>query len=253
MCGRYTLSRSAAEIQWILSGAIERHFGLASAAVDERAWGGPRYNVAPSQPVPVVRHSRRAGARLLEVRRWGLVPHWASDPSPGRRLVNARLESAATRPAFRDALRRRRCLLPADGFYEWRGAGRRREPCHVTLPGRALFGMAGLYEHWESEDGEVRLDSCIVLTTESRDEVARLHARMPVLVSRRHYAAWLDPELREPAALKELLTPTPADALRFRPVDARVNDVRFDGPECLETPLPPLFPEALPADPPEGR
>ncbi len=223
MCGRYTLTATPS--------AVARHFELASPPELS-----PRYNIAPSQPVPVVRLSRE-GERRLEPRIWGLVPHFAKDPAIGSRLINARCESVATRPAFRDAFRRRRCLVPADGFYEWQPLpGRtRRRPHHLHLPERALFAFAGLFERWRGgeEDGEP-LDTCTLLTTEAGERVRALHDRMPVILDPSAYAAWLDPGCGDPETLLALLASQRPAELRFHPVGLRVNDPRNDDPGCLE-------------------
>lgn len=228
MCGRFTLQRDPAEI------AV--HFGLA-----ETPALAPRYNIAPGQDVAIVREAETPGAapaRLLEMRRWGLVPRWARDPSIGSRLVNARAETAAGKPAFRSALRRRRCLLPADGFYEWKGAKGRRRPFHVALPGGGLFAIAGLFEHWEDPQGTA-LETVTLLTREANERLRPLHARMPVLIEAEDYGCWLcDPVDRA----ARLLGPAPsrlAETLEIRPVGSYVNDVRHEGPPCLapdETP-----------------
>jgi putative SOS response-associated peptidase YedK len=229
MCGRFTLTRSAAE--------IAEHFGLGS--VPELA---PRFNVAPTQEVPSVR-LRSTGERVLELRRWGLVPPWAKDVSVGARMINARVESAAERPAFRDALRSRRCLIPADGFYEWQGRAGRRRPHHLALPGGGLFAIAGLYARWRGPGGEV-VDSCTLLTRPATGAVAALHDRMPLIVDPEGYAAWLG-RTDDPAALLAALPEVRGQHLVARAVDARVNDVRNDDLACLEAPREaelPLFP-----------
>jgi putative SOS response-associated peptidase YedK len=230
MCGRFTLTRSAAE--------IAEHFGLGS--LPELA---PRFNVAPTQQAPIVR-VRSTGERVLEWRRWGLVPAWAKDVAVGARMINARVEGVAERPAFRDALRRRRCLVPADGFYEWQGRAGRRRPHHLALPGGGLFAIAGLYERWLGPGGEA-VDSFALLTRPAQGAVAALHDRMPLIVDPAGYAAWLDRTATEPAALLAGLPEVLGTQLVARPVDTRVNDVRNDDAECLaparEVDLP-LFP-----------
>ncbi len=226
MCGRYTLTATPA--------AVARHFELAAAP--ELA---PRYNIAPTQPVPVVRTSRK-GERRLELRVWGLVPHWARDPALGPRLINARCESVATRSAFRDAFRRRRCLVPADGFYEWQARPKRRRPHHLHLAGNALFAFAGLYERWRGAGEDVGagdaspLDTCTVITTAADERVGRLHDRMPVILDPAAYAAWLDPERNDPDSLLPLLAARHPGELHLQPVGLRVNDPRNDDPDCLE-------------------
>jgi putative SOS response-associated peptidase YedK len=226
VCGRFTLTRSAAE--------IAEHFGLASAPAL-----APRWNAAPTQELPIVRVRRGAradgapgGERVLELRRWGLVPGWAADVSAGARMINARVETVRERPAFRDALQRRRCLVPADGFYEWHGSAAARRPFHLALPEGDLFAMAGLYARWHGEGGEV-VDSFTVLTRPAEGAVRALHDRMPWIVDPAGYGAWLDPEAKDPAALLQTLPEARGARLVARPVSRRVNDVRNDDPACL--------------------
>ncbi len=164
--------------------------------------------------------------------RWGLVPHWAKDPSIGNRLINARAESVATKAAFRDALRSRRCLVPADGFYEWSGHGAERRPYIFRRPDRAMIGIAGLYDRWTSEGGEV-VDSCTLITTEANATLAPFHDRMPVILAPGDYARWLDRGQEEPQVLMSLLAPCPADWLDSSPVSTRINNPRNDDPDCL--------------------
>jgi putative SOS response-associated peptidase YedK len=230
MCGRFTLTRSAAE--------VAEHFGL-SAAPRLR----PRYNLAPTQEAPVVR-LRSRGDEVLELRRWGLVPRWAKDVAVGARMINARVESVAERPAFREALRRRRCLVPADGFYEWQGRRGQRRPHHITLQDGALFAMAGLYENWRGAGGEVA-PTFTVLTRPASGSVAALHDRMPLILDPGEYAAWLARAELAPGAI-QAFSQTRAGTLVTRPVDTRVNDVRHDDPACLAPPAEPelpLFPQ----------
>jgi putative SOS response-associated peptidase YedK len=233
MCGRFTLTRSAAE--------VAEHFGLTSAPAFTAHW-----NAAPTQELPIVR-LRSTGERVLELRRWGLVPSWAPDPSAGARMINARVESVSERPAFRDAMRGRRCLVPADGFYEWQGRAGARRPFHLALPEAGLFGIAGLYARWHGAGGEV-VDSFTLLTRPARGAAAALHDRMPLIVDPAGYAAWLDPEAEDPAALLAGLPEALGHGLVARPVSRRVNDVRNDDPGCLgppeaeaEQPALPLF------------
>jgi putative SOS response-associated peptidase YedK len=219
MCGRFTLRSPASE--------VAEHFEL-SEAPELR----PRYNVAPGQDVAVVR-AESAERRILEPRRWGLVPRWAKDPGIGSRMINARSETAADKRAFSAALRRRRCLIPADGFYEWSGAAGQRVPFHLALEHDGLFGMAGLYESWLGPGGAL-VESCSILTRDADASVRAIHERMPVILSPSAYAAWLDPEPLEPDALRALLETPRADLLQLNPVSTRVNRVEFDDPECLE-------------------
>ena len=230
MCGRFTLTRSAAE--------VAEHFGL--AAVPELV---ARFNAAPSQELPIVR-VRSSGERVLERRRWGLVPHWAKDVRVGARLINARIESVLERPAFREAVRSRRCLVPADGFFEWQGAARARRPFHIALPSGALFAIAGLYERWHGPGSEV-VDSFTLLTRPARGVVATLHDRMPLIVDPPGYVGWLDPSAPDPAGLLSALPEALGGALVARRVSARVNDVRHDDPSCLAPPEEPPLPLGL--------
>lgn len=217
MCGRYELHTNPA--------AIALAFGL--------AWPPeihPRYNIAPTQQVPIVRVNA-AGERELVQMRWGMVPRWARDPSIGARMINARAESVAAKPAYRIAFRRHRCLLPADGFYEWRTrADGSRRPVRVGMKDGSVFGLAGLYERWLSPEGEP-LDTCAVITTAANALLAPLHDRMPVIVPRDAYDEWLDPATGDPEAL---LAPFPGDALTWWPVSMRVNSVKNDDAACIE-------------------
>jgi putative SOS response-associated peptidase YedK len=219
MCGRFALRTSGK--------ALADFFGLTGEPAVE-----PRYNIAPSQPVAVVRTAAAGAGRELAWLRWGLIPPWAQDPALGNQMVNARVESAATRPAFRGAFRHRRCLVPADGFYEWQRTNGNKQPYYVTrLDGRPL-AFAGLWEVWDRGGGPI--ESCTILTTAADDRLAALHDRMPVLLEPEAYARWLDPAVQDPAQLQRLLRPYPSEALALRRVGPQVNDPRNDGPRCIE-------------------
>ncbi len=219
MCGRFTLTATP--------DAVRRAFGL-----DETPDLEPRFNVAPGQDVATVAEDRE-GRRVLVPRRWGLVPFWAEDPKIGGRLVNARSETAAEKPAYRDALRRRRCLVPADGFFEWSHAGRGpRQPWYASRGDGACFAIAGLYERWREPEGG-RLETCVVLTTDANARLATLHDRMPVVLSPEHWPLWLDRSVREPERLEGLLRPAADDAFELRAVSPRVNRTEHDDPECI--------------------
>jgi putative SOS response-associated peptidase YedK len=220
MCGRYSLATPAQQ--------VAEHFGL--AGVPELS---PRYNIAPTQSVAIVRTSGDEAAPILEFRRWGLIPSWAKDPAIGSRMINARVETAAEKPAFRSAFRRRRCLVPADGFYEWKPHPKRRRPHHVRLADGELFGLAGLFEAWKSSEGET-IGSCTLLTTAANAALRALHDRMPILIDPEHYGGWLDPDLQDPEAILSLIQPSTSDRLRFHPVDFRVNNPRNDDVGCIE-------------------
>lgn len=176
MCGRFALKTPKAELVDL--------FNL-SACDDYPV----RYNIAPGTDIPVVRRSSE-GLRLLHLLRWGLIPHWAKDPAIGARLVNARSESVTDKPAFRDAFRRRRCLVPTDGFYEWKADGKLKQPYYFSAASGAPLALAGLWESWKAPDGEIVRTVCL-LTTKANDLMASVHERMPVIVGREHWAAWL--------------------------------------------------------------
>ena len=222
MCGRYTL-RAPGKV-------VADHFGLA-----EEPRLRPRYNIAPTQPVPVIRALRanpQTGQRELVPLRWGLVPSWADDPSVGNRMINARAETVADKPAFRGALRHRRCLVPADGFYEWRKEGTKKQPVYVRRKDGLPFAFAGLWERWERE-GEV-IESCAILTTGANDLMAEFHDRMPVILDPEDYGLWLDPEVQDPGLLGPLLKPYPGDETEVYPVSTLVNNPRHEDPRCVE-------------------
>lgn len=219
MCGRITLTSSAREL------AEQFELGPDLAPLS------PRFNVAPSQEIATVRQDRD-GRRVLSMQRWGLVPHWAKDQAIGNRLINARAESIATKPAFRDAVRTRRCVVPADGFYEWSGHGSERRPYLFRRPDGRMLGIAGLYARWIGEGGEV-VDSCTLVTTEANATLAPFHDRMPVILAPSDYGPWLDRGQEEPEALMPLLAPCPAEWLGSCPVSTRINNPRNDDPQCL--------------------
>ena len=193
-----------------------------------------RYNIAPSQNVPVVRLRPEdpQGRRELVLLHWGLVPPWADDPMIGNRMINARAESAAQKPAFRKAFARRRCLVVADGFYEWQGKGRNKRPYLIRMRDDRPFGFGGLWESWEGADHS-RIDSCTILTTEANSLVLPIHYRMPLVVAPEDYARWLDPLRETEAQLAELLRPFPSDPMEAFPVSMRVNNPANDDPGCL--------------------
>ncbi|MCA1947593.1 MAG: SOS response-associated peptidase [Armatimonadetes bacterium] len=188
----------------------------------------PRYNIAPSTPVAAVTEPQ-PGERRLGLYRWGLVPPWARDPTSGP--INARAETAAEKPTFRTALRRRRCLVPATGFFEWREEGGRKQPYLFHRADGLPFGIAGVWETYEGADGA--FDSLALLTTASNDLVAPYHDRMPVLIPYDQFDRWLDPELQKPERLTDLLAPGPWPDMVVHPVDRRVGNPRFDVPEAI--------------------
>ncbi len=220
MCGRFTLALDTEALRqafpWL---TLPEH--------DLR----PRYNIAPTQPVAVVINNH---PQQLDFFAWGLIPPWAKDPTIGSRLINARAETLAEKPAFRNAYRRRRCLILADGFYEWRkeAGTARKTPMYIRLKSGEPFAFAGLWEVWNSPLGDVVL-SCTIITTTANDLVATIHDRMPVILPREAYDHWLDPEERRPAELAPLLKPYAAEEMEAYAVSTQVNSPAYDGPECI--------------------
>ena len=218
MCGRYELSSHPA--------AIALAFGLPFPPEI-----GPRYNIAPTQQVPIIRESANGTRELVQVR-WGLVPRWARGPSIGARMINARAETVATRGAFRNAFARHRCLVPVSGFYEWRKTRSGKTPMHIGMADARPFGLAGLYERWLSPEGEV-LDTCAIITTNACESLRDVHDRMPVIVPTADYARWLD--CSDPdASHTDLLAAWSGEPLRVHPVSTRVNAVRNDDATLCE-------------------
>ena len=217
MCGRYSLTTPVE--------ALRNLFGFR-----ESPNLAPRYNIAPTQEVAAVRPSGESGDRQFVTLRWGLIPSWAKDPAIGSRMINARAETVAEKPAFRSAFRRRRCLVLADGFYEWKkGDGPAKQPWRITCADAGAFAFAGLWERWEPPDGEA-VESCTIVTTNAAPAIAHIHPRMPVILEPSALETWL---AGDPMAATALLHPYGA-ALRAYPVSRRVNNVRNDDPTLIE-------------------
>jgi putative SOS response-associated peptidase YedK len=219
MCGRYRLSRRKQ--------IIAEHFDAISDADD---WV-PRYNIAPTQPVLVIRQNPTEPTRHLSQMRWGLVPSWSKDMSGAVKIVNARSETAHTLPAFRDAMKYRRCLVPADGFYEWKRSGNANQPFCFEVGKGNLFAFAGLWEGWKDANGSW-IKTCTILTTTPNALASPIHDRMPVILDSDDYDVWLDPDLKDVSAVSEFLKPFNASAMRCYPVSSRVNNVQNDNKEC---------------------
>ncbi len=218
MCGRFTLFADPAELMAAFPG-----FEIPADLP-------PRYNIAPTQPVAVVPND---GQRRVAFFRWGLVPSWARDLSIGNRLINARAETLAQKPAFRVAYRRRRCLVLANGFYEWRREAGRKVPMFIRLKSGAPFAFAGLWESWRGPDDQELL-SCTIITTEPNALIAEIHDRMPAILPRQAYEPWLDPAEKRPGELQVWLKPYPASEMTAYPVSTLVNNPRNDTPACVE-------------------
>jgi putative SOS response-associated peptidase YedK len=219
MCGRYTLSTPVEK--------LAEEFGLVGQLPDLQ----PSYNVAPTREVPAV-VSGGEGHRM-EMLRWGLIPSWADDPGIGSRMINARSETVAEKPSFRRAFKKSRCLMLADGFYEWRKENGGKQPYYIRMKTGQPFAFAGLWESWnKGEGGEIH--SCAIITTDANDLMREIHHRMPVIMPPEYYELWLDPAVREPERLLPLLEPYPAADMEAYPVSRRVNSPSNDEPGCVE-------------------
>ena len=225
MCGRYTLTTPLEGLREVF--LFEGAPNLA-----------PRYNIAPTQEVPAVRLGPEDGKRHLVPLRWGLIPSWAKEASIGSRMINARAESVSEKPAFRAAFRQRRCLIPADGFYEWqaRPSGP-KQPYHIARPEGGPFAFAGLWERWADRAGGEAVESFTIVTTEANRGLEAIHHRMPVVLAPADHAAWLDPEAAGDA-LQALLRPAPEETFVATPVSTRVNAVRNDDASLTEAAAP---------------
>jgi len=250
MCGRFTQHADAATITRVFEAEVK-------PALE------PRYNIAPTQPAPVVRawrsKSQGTARRELDLVRWGLVPSWAKADDVtgiGSRMINARSETVASKPAYRAAFKYRRCIVPADGFYEWQVVGETdrgkavKQPHLIYLADEQPFGFAGLWEHWQDAAGN-ELETCAILTTAANEMMRELHDRMPVILDREDYARWLDPANDTGAGLEDLLRPFPAELMAHHPVAKRVGSPRHDDAELLK-PLAPVGPPPSDGDTADG-
>ena len=219
MCGRYRLSRR----KQIIEEQFETHPW-------DDDWS-PRFNVAPTQPVPVIRQHPKEPVRQLSLMKWGLIPNWAQNPSVASGTINARSETAATKPAFRDPLKLRRCLIPADAFYEWKRTGASKQPYCFEVNESELFAFAGLWDGWKDASGQW-IKTCSILTTTPNAVTSAVHNRMPVILHPASYDLWLDPGMQNVSAISELLKPYDARLMRCYPVSTRINHVANDDEEC---------------------
>ncbi len=219
MCGRYTLAVEREQ--------LKLRFGLETTGVELR----PRYNVAPGQEMPVV---VAKDGRDLKLMRWGLVSSWARDETVGYKMINARSETVHQKPSFRTPFRERRCLVPADGYYEWRKTPglKRKTPVRFILTDGRLFGFAGLWDVWRDPDGHERV-TYTILTTGANDLSRPIHHRMPVILRQQDEEVWLDPDVKEPSELLPLLMPYPSEAMNAYEVSTVVNSPSHDSPECI--------------------
>ncbi|MBK9317172.1 MAG: SOS response-associated peptidase [Acidobacteria bacterium] len=218
MCGRFTQRHKPEE--------IEDRFDVEPIELLQEA----RYNIAPSQPIAAIRQGEH---REMFVCKWGLVPFWAKDPSIGNNMINAKAETLAEKPSFKRAFAKRRCMIPADGFYEWQKRGKGpSQPFYVRLKAGELFAFAGLWEEWKSPEGEV-LTTCTIITVEPNELIAGIHNRMAMILKPEDEAAWLDPKNGIPE-IANLLQPYPANLMEAYPISRAVNNPRFDDPSCIE-------------------
>jgi putative SOS response-associated peptidase YedK len=232
MCGRFRLSREGKEI-------------IEDFAVDGEIEWSPRYNIAPSDAVPIIRQDHHNPVRKFGLARWGLIPSWAKDATIGFKTINAASETAAAKPAFRDAMKWRRCLIPADGFYEWKAlAAKQKQPYCFGMADDSMFAFAGLWDRWRDSQGNT-LASCTILTTKPNALVSEIHDRMPAILRREDYDLWLDPGIVEPARVADLLLPLDPRLMRKYPVSTRVNSVKNDDPECAREISPAEFTGSL--------
>jgi putative SOS response-associated peptidase YedK len=229
MCGRFKLEAKP--------GRLADHFDL-----DDVPEFPPRYNIAPTQPVLAVVQDRKEPKRRLREIRWGLVPSWATDLSIGNSLINARAESILEKPAFKESFRKRRCLIPADGFYEWKRKGGAKQPYNFGKKDDGLFAFAGVWDRWKSPEGKW-IESCSILTTDANTLLREVHDRMPVIVAPEQYDLWLDPGVEDSPDLKQIMQPYDAREMRGYPVSKTVNDPKNETPECAAESQPEAEPQ----------
>ena len=229
MCGRFVLvDWYGVEQRFDLPEADLRHISERYSEMGEAPY--PRYNIAPTQEVLAVRSD--GDGNRAEMMRWGLVPSWAKDPKIGNRMINARSETLSERPSFRAAYKRRRCLIVADSFYEWKREGRSRTPIRIMLESEEPFAFAGLWETWKRPDDSWML-SCTIITTSANELVSEIHDRMPVILDPDVESIWLDPDMDDTIALSELLVPYPSELMTAYEVSRIVNSAANDVPECI--------------------
>ncbi|WP_018130190.1 SOS response-associated peptidase [Effusibacillus pohliae] len=223
MCGRYTLT---AEIDQVMT-----RFGVSTITADYQ----PRYNIAPGQLIMAV--IADSGKRRIGQLKWGLVPFWAKDEKLAFKMINARAETVHEKPAYKHAFQRKRCIIPADGFYEWKATPAGKQPMRITLRSGEIFGMAGLFDTWEAPDGR-KVHTCTILTTKPNELMAEIHDRMPVILRPEDEEIWLNRDAYDQDLLLSLCQPFPAEEMRAYPVSQMVGNVRIDSSKCIEEYLP---------------
>lgn len=217
MCGRYVCYQSTSD--------IAEAFDVTEILLD---WQ-PSFNIAPTQIVPAVVHTN---ARKLVGLKWGLVPSWAKDASMAAKMINARCETLLEKPSFKEAFLKRRCLIIANGFYEWQTKGETKQPLYIHLQNKQPMSLAGLYEHWRSPEGVI--STCTIVTTAANPLLEPIHSRMPVILTPEQQGIWLDPECHDSQQLQALLQPYPANSMAFYPVNPQINRYTFNEPACLD-------------------
>lgn len=233
MCGRYSIGTTPDVLAAV--------FKLATAPPPSLF--EPRYNIAPTQLAPVIRMDED-GCISMDLLKWGLIPSWADDPAIGNRMINARAETAAEKPAFRKAFAKRRCLIPADAFYEWKKVGTKKHPYAIRMRDGQPFAIAGLWETWRpksADRNDAEIESFTILTIEPNELVKDLHNRMPAILDPADYARWLDPLCNDVPTLMRVLRPPPSEQMVAYPVNPRMNRPEHEGPDCL-TPMKPMKP-----------
>jgi putative SOS response-associated peptidase YedK len=225
MCGRFTLRTRLNEL-------------LQFYSVESQLQWEPRFNIAPSQSVAAIRNDPNGDKRELATLRWGLIPSWADDIHIGNQLINARAETIATKPSFKQALKSRRCLVPADGFYEWKKSGKNKQPYFIRMADERPFVFAGLWECWSKS--QPAIESCTIITTTPNALVADIHDRMPVILTEAAAVRWLDRNTEDPNSLTSLLVPYPAGEMSAYPVSTLVNSPQHDSADCVQ-PIKRLF------------
>jgi putative SOS response-associated peptidase YedK len=220
MCGRYTLSSTDDEIALLFD-------------LPELPPVPPRYNIAPTQETAVVRVIHPGDLRRLDLLRWGLIPYWAKEAAIGNRMINARAESVAEKPSYRRSFKKKRCLVAADGFYEWKKDGKLKQPFFIRRRDRKPFAFAGLWDSWRDPERAEPVETFTILTTDANDLLRPLHNRMPVIIDAESFELWLDPQEEDAAKLQPLLVPHAVEGFEAYPVSRAVNSPAHDAPDCI--------------------
>jgi putative SOS response-associated peptidase YedK len=219
MCGRFSLHTPESQIREAFNLDHTEPLGL-----------NAHYNIAPSQQIPVIRDTETD--REMALAQWGLVPHWSKEPKTKYSTINARIESVAEKPTYRTPFKRRRCLIPADGFYEWKVVNGHKIPHHIRMRDSSVFAFAGLWDHWEGEDGSI--ESCTIIVMPANEVMTPLHERMPAIIAPTHYDLWLDSRMNDKDEIMQLLNSAPSSQLKAYPVSTWVNVPKHDDERCIQ-------------------